>query len=48
MNLVNINWYYRCWNTANTKLQEQYADQYAIQKTAIATDIFNKLMIENQ
>jgi hypothetical protein len=30
------------------KLQEQYADQYAIQKTKIATEVINKLKVNNK
>lgn len=39
----HINWYCRNWSKASSKQAEDYADQYAIQKTATATYVFNKL-----
>jgi len=39
----HIDWYYRHWSAANSKQVEEYADQYAIAKTANATHIYNKL-----
>ena len=39
----HIDWYYRHWSKANLKQVEEYADQYAIEKTATATHIFNQL-----
>lgn len=40
----HIDWYYRHWSKANRKQAEDYADQYAIQKTATATCVFNRLV----
>lgn len=39
----HVDWYYRNWTKENSKQAEEYADQYAIQKTATATHVFNKL-----
>ena len=39
----HIDWYYRNWSKANNKQIEEYADQYAMQKTATATYVLNKL-----
>jgi hypothetical protein len=39
----HVDWYYRNWSGANLKQVEDYADQYAIQKTATATHVFNHL-----
>lgn len=39
----HVDWYYRHWSKANLKQVEDFADQYAIQKSATATYIFNKL-----
>ena len=39
----HIDWYYRNWSAANRRQVEDYADQYAIQKTATATYVFNRL-----
>ena len=39
----HIDWYYRHWSSANRKQSEEYADQYAMQKTATATYVLNKL-----
>ncbi len=39
----HIDWYYRHWSGPNQKAAEDYADQYAIAKTATATHVFNKL-----
>jgi hypothetical protein len=44
----HIDWYYRNWTMANRKQAEEYADQYAIQKTATATYIFNQLEKQGQ
>ncbi len=39
----HVDWYYRNWGKANLKQIEEYANQYAIQKTATATYVFNRL-----
>lgn len=39
----HVDWYNRYWSSANSKQAEEFADQYAIQKTANATHVFNKL-----
>lgn len=39
----HIDWYNRHWSDANLKPVEEYADQYAIAKTATATHLYNKL-----
>jgi hypothetical protein len=39
----HVDWYNRHWSAANNKQLEEFADQYAIQKTATATRILNKL-----
>lgn len=39
----HVDWYYRHWTAANLKPTEEYADQYAIAKTATATHVFNRL-----
>jgi len=39
----HIDWYYRNWSKANTKQLEDFANEYAIQKTSTATYVFNKL-----
>jgi hypothetical protein len=44
----HIDWYYRNWTMANTKQVEEFADQYAIQKTATATHVFNQLERQRQ
>lgn len=39
----HVDWYNRHWSAANNKKLESFADQYAIQKTATATQVFNRL-----
>ena len=39
----HIDFYYRHWSKANRKQVEEYADQYAMQKTATATYVLNRL-----
>ena len=39
----HVDWYSRHWSMANSKQTEEFADQYAIQKTATATHIFKEL-----
>ena len=39
----HIDWYYRQWSKANSKKLEEFADQYAMQKTATATYVLNRL-----
>jgi len=39
----HVDWYFRYWSKANLKQVEEFADQYAIQKTATATHVFNRL-----
>jgi hypothetical protein len=39
----HIDWYYRHWSKANHKQAEEFADQYAMQKLATATYVFNRL-----
>ncbi len=39
----HVDWYNRHWSQANLKQVEEFADQYAIQKTATATHIINKM-----
>jgi len=39
----HVDWYYRSWSAANSKAVEEFADQYAIQKTATATYVFNQM-----
>ena len=39
----HVDWFNRHWSDANVKQTEEFADQYAIQKTANATHVFNKL-----
>jgi len=39
----HVDWYNRYWSMANNKQLEEFADQYAIQKTATAIHIFNEL-----
>jgi hypothetical protein len=43
----HIDWYYRNWSSANRKQAEEFADQYAILKTATATHVFNQLEKQN-
>ena len=44
----HVDWYNRIWSKANAKQLEEFADQYAIQKTATATHVFNKLQKQNR
>ena len=39
----HIDKYYRHWSKANYKQAEEFADQYAMQKTATATYVLNRL-----
>ena len=39
----HVDWYDRHWSSANIKETEEFADQYAIQKTATATLVINKI-----
>jgi hypothetical protein len=39
----HVDWYNRYWSAANGKKLEDFADQYAIEKTATATQVFNRL-----
>lgn len=39
----HVDWYNRQWSQANSKQVEEYADQYAMQKTATATYVLNNL-----
>lgn len=39
----HIDWYFRHWSKANKKQVEEFADQYAVQKTATATYVMNLL-----
>lgn len=39
----HIDWYYRNWSKANSRQLEEFADQYAMEKTATALRVFNKL-----
>lgn len=39
----HIDWYNRHWSAANTKQLESFADQYAIQKTVTAVQVFDGL-----
>lgn len=39
----HVDWYNRYWSAANSTKVEEFADQYAIQKTAIAVKVFNHL-----
>lgn len=39
----HVDWYNRHWSKANSKQVEDYADQYAIQKTSTATHVVNRL-----
>lgn len=39
----HIDWYQRHWSGANRKVVEAFADQYAMQKTATARHVFNRL-----
>lgn len=39
----HVDWYSRSWNDTNSKSIEEFADQYAIQKTATATYVFNQM-----
>jgi hypothetical protein len=43
----HVDWYSRHWSTANNKQLEEFADQYAIQRTALATKVVNKLQSEH-
>ena len=43
----HIDRYYRHWSAANHKAVEEFADQYAISKTANATHVFNRLEKSN-
>ena len=38
-----VDWYFRHWSKGNLKQVEEFAIQYAIQKTATATYVFNQL-----
>ena len=42
----HVNWYREHWSKANRKMVNEFASQYAIQKTATATEVFHYL--ENQ
>lgn len=39
----HVDWYFRHWSKANKRQLEEFADQYAMQKTATETSIFNKV-----
>ena len=39
----HIDWHYRHWSKANRKQVEDFADQYAFEKTANAKHVFNQL-----
>ncbi|MGB0849427.1 MAG: hypothetical protein ACPGSM_22010, partial [Thiolinea sp.] len=39
----HIDWYYRRWSAANYREAEEFADQYAIQHSAIATEVINNM-----
>jgi len=39
----HIDWYFRHWSKANNKQVEEYAEQYALQKSATATYVLNRL-----
>lgn len=39
----HVDWYFRQWSSANIREVEEFADQYALQKTATATYVFNRL-----
>jgi len=39
----HVDKFYRDWSKANSKQVEEYADQYAMQKTATATYVLNRL-----
>lgn len=39
----HIDWYFRHWSKANSKQQEEFADQYAMQKTATETYVLDRL-----
>ncbi|VAW95818.1 hypothetical protein MNBD_GAMMA21-1555 [hydrothermal vent metagenome] len=39
----HIDWYNRHWSKSNSKQLEDYADQYAIQKSSTGTYVFNRL-----
>ncbi|MBQ4809743.1 hypothetical protein J8M20_00260 [Pseudoalteromonas luteoviolacea] len=39
----HVDWYSRHWSRANNKQVEEFANQYAIQKTALTTQVINKL-----
>lgn len=43
----HIDWYSRHWSKANNKKVEEFADQYAIQKTALTTQVINQLKVDN-
>ncbi len=43
----HVDWYNRHWSKANSKKLEEFAEQYAMQKTATATHVFNKLFKED-
>lgn len=39
----HVDWYFRHWSKANTRNLEEFADQYAVQKSSTATYVFNRL-----
>lgn len=39
----HVDWYYRHWSRANTKITEDYADQFALQLTTTAAKVINNL-----
>ena len=39
----HVDWYYRDWSQANNKAVEEYAEQYAMVKTATATHVYNRM-----
>lgn len=43
----HVDWYNRHWSKANSKKLEEFAEQYAMRKTATATHVFNQLFKED-
>ena len=37
----HVDWYFRNWSKANSKQLEDFADQYAVQKSTTGTQVFN-------
>lgn len=44
----HVDWYYRRWSSANSRETEEFADQYAMQMTDVATRVLEKFGNESE